>query len=184
MSTNFKAVVAATPVVDDVNQYADTLSGVNDAGSIALAGPTTAPASAGTATATTGTALGIGVYVYAMTYVTGIRRGAGYVVTAETIASPTWTATTTTGNQAVSHTSLPTTSATQVVAKRLYRTTVGGAQRKLVVELAPGATTYTDTTTDASLGVNEPTVNTTGTTFALSTKNDLTLQDVLFWMSI
>jgi hypothetical protein len=209
MSTNYKVAVGATPLADDVNQFADTLTGANDAGPITLASPTAAPASGGTATATTGTTLGVGTYVYVVTYVTGIKKGASYVVTGETIAGPTFNVTTTTGNQSVSLTSLPSTSATQVVAKRIYRTVVGGAQLKRLVELAPGTVSYVDTTTDGALGANVPTSNTTGTSFttpsmtattatvttatvttlnatnvSASAKHELSLQDVLFWMSI
>jgi hypothetical protein len=49
--------------------------------------------------------------------------------------------------------------------KRLYRTEAGGTQLKLLTTLALAATTFTDNTPDASLGVNAPTSNTyvTGT---------------------
>lgn len=152
------------PLASDVNQAAKVLEGTQDAGTLTLASAVTAPASAPTAVATTGTTLGVGAYVYAVTYVTGHLRDDGtIVVVGETTASLTVNVTTTTGNQAVSLTNLPVSAATTVIGKRVYRTVVGGAQRKLVATLTAGATSYVDTTADASLGANEPTSNTTGT---------------------
>jgi hypothetical protein len=48
-------------------------------------------------------------------------------------------------------------------ARKLYRTTVGGAQLKLLATLADNTTTaYTDTLADASLGANAPASDTSG----------------------
>jgi hypothetical protein len=165
MTTSLYRVNAGdVPKATDVDQIVDALNGTVDLGTIALAQPVVAPASAPTAVATTGSNLGVGAYQYAVTYVTGNPKGGGtYNVSGETVASSTVSVTTTTGNQAVSLTSLPTTAATTVVAKRIYRTVVGGAQLKLVVELAPSVLTYVDTLADGSLGANAPTTNTTGT---------------------
>jgi hypothetical protein len=49
--------------------------------------------------------------------------------------------------------------------RRVYRTAAGGAQLKLLVEIANNSTTtYNDQTADADLGADAPTSNTTGTT--------------------
>jgi hypothetical protein len=50
---------------------------------------------------------------------------------------------------------------TSTTSRKLYRTTVGGSQLKLLATLANNTTTtYTDATIDASLGANVPTTNT------------------------
>lgn len=162
-----------------MNQVIKALTAEEDAGTLSLAAPINAPASAGTATASAGTELGVGAYVYAMTYVTGHKRDDGTIVASgETPASPTWTVTTTATNQRVTHASLPTSADVTVVAKRLYRTTVGGAQRKLVATLSASMTAYVDSTPDANLGANEPTTNTTGTKLSGYVSEGRTMQDV------
>jgi hypothetical protein len=51
---------------------------------------------------------------------------------------------------------------TGVTSRKIYRTTAGGSQLKLVTTIADNTTTaYTDTVIDASLGANIPTTNTT-----------------------
>lgn len=50
-----------------------------------------------------------------------------------------------------------------VTARKIYRTTAGGAQLKLVTTLANNSgTTYTDSLVDGSLGANAPTADTSG----------------------
>lgn len=158
------------PLASDVNQYAKAFAGEEDVGALALASPVAAPASAGSGTATTGSELGVGTHLYAVTYVTGHLRGDGTVIVAgETTASPTWSVVTTAGNQRVNLAGLPVPAGVTVVAKRLYRTVVDGAQLRLVAELAPGVESLVDNVTDASLGANVPTSNTTGTTLSVQT---------------
>lgn len=167
------------PLASDINQVAKVLEGTQDAGTLQLAAPVAAPASAPTAVATTGSALGVGAYVYAVTFITGHRRDDQTTpVVYETTASPTVAVTTTSGNQAVTLSSLPVSASASVIGKRIYRTVVGGAQRKLVATIANGVTSYVDTTPDASLGANEPTTNTTGTTLAGYVPTGRTMQDV------
>jgi hypothetical protein len=61
----------------------------------------------------------------------------------------------------VALTNIPIGSAA-VTSRKVYRTAAGGSQLKLLATIANNtATTYTDTTADASLGVNIPTSNTT-----------------------
>lgn len=70
--------------------------------------------------------------------------------------------TNTSGSGQISLTSLPTSGDGRVTNKRIYRTTAGGTQRKLVATIAAGDSSYTDNVADGSLGVSEPTVNTSG----------------------
>jgi hypothetical protein len=165
MSAFYRINVGDTPMPSDVNQLADALSGDADVGAITFAPAINDPSTAiGVATATAGTSLGVGAYLYAVTFVTGILKDdATVVVSGETLPSPTKSVTTTSGNQATTLTSIPNSADTTVVAKRVYRTAVGGAQLKLVATIPAGQTSYTDTTADADLGSNAPTSNTTGT---------------------
>jgi hypothetical protein len=170
------------PLASDINQYADALNGNADIGQITLAAPISAPSSAGiTGAAATGTALGIGTYRYQFTYVVGIKKSDNTVVLGgETTPSASISVTTTTGNQAVTLSGLPTTWPSTAVALRIYRTAVGGADgtQKLVTTITVPVATYTDTTADGALGATVPTTNTTGTTFSgpLKTTNN-TLDD-------
>jgi hypothetical protein len=201
MSNAFYRVnVGDTAMPSDVNQTIDVLAGRADVGTITLASPVADPSTAiGTATATTGTSLGVGAYLYAVTFVTGILKdNATVVVSGETLPSPTKSVTTTASNQVVSLSSIPNSSDATVVAKRIYRTAVGGAQLKLVATIPSAQTSYVDSIADASLGANVPTTNTTGmsltapeatiadltfTTIQAQGKHELSLQDVLAWMS-
>ncbi|MDP8231029.1 MAG: hypothetical protein P9L93_08045 [Candidatus Gorgyraea atricola] len=112
--------------------------------------------SAATATAQAGSGLEIGSYYYRITFVTAegeTARGSNGTV-----------ATTTSGNQQVGLTNIPTGSA-HVTARKIYRCTVGqGYDRtKYVATISNNTTTtYTDTTADASLGASSPKFNTTG----------------------
>lgn len=119
----------------------------------------TPAAPAGALTASTN--LGIGAYKYAVTFVDEVG---------ETVPGTQLNITTTTGNQAVNLTAIPTgpasTSTIPLTKKRnIYRTAVGGAQLKFLATLNDNTTTtYSDTTVDGSLGANAPAAN----TFALA----------------
>jgi hypothetical protein len=104
------------------------------------------------------TNLGIGVYKYAVTFVD--KQG-------ETIPGTQLSITTTTGNQAVNLTGIPTGPASTFASvpltlkRRIYRTVVGGSQLKLLATLNNNTTTtFSDTTVDGSLGANAPVSNT------------------------
>lgn len=138
------------------NDYHDLLTGVMLDQAVTLAGgftvkgslatPTTAPSG----TTVSGTALGIGVYQYAYTLVTP---------GGETAPSPILSLTTTSGNQAVSLSSVPT-GAAPTSSRNIYRTAVGGSTLLLLHTLADNTTTsYTDTTADSSLGTASPPVH-------------------------
>jgi len=111
-----------------------------------------------TAATAAGTTLGVGVYQYAITYVDRVG---------ETTPGTSRSITTTTNNTNVSLTSIPTGPSSTFSAnplttkRRIYRTTVGGSQLKLLATLNDNTTTtYTDSTADGSLGANAPTSNT------------------------
>ena len=107
-----------------------------------------------------GTNLGTGAYKYAVTFLD--KEG-------ETTPGSQLSISTTTNNQAVNLTAIPTgpasTSTTPLTTKRnIYRTAVGGSQLKLLTTLNNNtATTYSDTTADGSLGANAPAVSTYAT---------------------
>lgn len=101
-----------------------------------------APGSAPTLALASGTALGVGVYKYAVTFANA---------DGETLLGPTASITTTTNNQAVSLTAIPT-GPTGTTKRYVYRTTVGGSTFYRDNTLNDNTTTgYTDTTTDATL---------------------------------
>ena len=138
-----------------------------DVGAIQFYAPiSTVPSTAGvTATASTGTTLGIGTYLYKLVWATGNKRTNGqFTQSGHTLPSSAISVTTTSGNQAVSFGSLPTTWPTGAYLQ-LFRTAVGGADgtEKLVTTLLSPLSTYVDTLADASLGAAIPTSNTTGT---------------------
>lgn len=105
--------------------------------------------SAPTATVVAGAGLGTGTYSYVVTLVDGLggeTRGgqASSVVT------------TSTGNQQVNLTAIPT-GPTGTAKRKIYRTVAGGSQYLLLATLNDNTTTtYTDTTADASLGTAQP----------------------------
>jgi len=102
---------------------------------------------------TTGIALGIGYYEHAITFVTA---------NGETPAGTRRSITTTSGNQKVNLSSIPT-GPSGVTKRRVYRTAVGGGALKFVAEIPDNTTTtYLDQTPDASLGAAPPTLNTSG----------------------
>ncbi len=112
-----------------------------------------APPAAPTAAAVAGAGLEIGLYRYAVSFVNA---------NGETTPGTEATVTTTSGNQQVSLTAIPI-GPSGTAARRLYRTLVGGNQKQLVAEIAGNVTTvYIDSTPDAGLGEEAPTLNTSG----------------------
>lgn len=136
-----------------VNDYHDLLTGAMTDQPVTLKTGLTVSAigaapAAPSAAATTGTTLGIGVYKHAVTFVAADGG--------ETLAGAQSTVTTSSGNQAVALTLIPT-GPSGTVKRNLYRTIVGGSQLKLVTSINDNTTTsYTDSTADGSLGVNAP----------------------------
>ena len=101
----------------------------------------------------TGTTLGIGSYSYFVTFVDG---NSGETSQANgTVASTT----TTSGNQSVALSAIPT-GPTGTVSRRIYRTKVGGSSYFLLATISDNTTTtYTDTIADASLPTTTPPAN-------------------------
>jgi hypothetical protein len=103
------------------------------------------------------TNLGIGQYKYAVTFIDEVG---------ETVPGTQLTITTTSGNQAVNLTAIPTgpasTSTIPLTKKRnIYRTVVAGSQLKFLTTLNDNTTTtFNDTVVDGSLGANAPAANT------------------------
>ncbi|MFB3883533.1 MAG: hypothetical protein ACE149_19885 [Armatimonadota bacterium] len=115
-----------------------------------------------------GTELGIGLYQYAITFVTA---------NGETIPGAQAEITTTSGNQRVQLSSIPIGPGGPT-ARRIYRSAVGGGQKKLVATIADNMTTaYLDQIADAGLGANAPTLNTSGSPGGWQTAN-LTIGDM------
>lgn len=107
-----------------------------------------APASVPTLALTTGSTLGTGDYKYVVTFVSP---------DGESLPSSSATITTTSGNQAVNLTVIPT-GATGTTARKIYRTTVGGSAFLLLTTINDNTTTvFSDTVADGSLGVAVPT---------------------------
>ncbi len=95
------------------------------------------------------TNLGIGIYKYVYTWVSA---------DGESLQSPTFTITTTTGNQSVNLTGIAV-GVTGTTARKIYRTVVGGAVFKLLTTINDNTTTtFADTTADGSLGASNPPV--------------------------
>ncbi len=113
-----------------------------------------APPGACTATKAAGIALEIGYYEWAITFVTA---------NGETIAGARSDETTTSGNQKVNLTAIPTGPA-GTTARKIYRTVVGGAgDLKLVGTIPDNVTTsFLDDVPDGSLGAVVPSLNTSG----------------------
>lgn len=99
------------------------------------------------------TNLGIGAYKYAVSFVS--KEG-------QTVPGTQFNITTTSGNQKVNLTGIPTgpasTSTTPITIKRaLYRTAVGGSQLMFLAFLNDNTTTtFSDAIADGSLGANAP----------------------------
>jgi len=147
-STRFRRVALGTN---------DGLSMLQIAADVPLT-PPTAPTLAPAA----GTELEVGTYKYAITFVTA---------NGETSAGTEETVVTTGGNEQVSLSAIPTGPA-GTTQRKIYRTAVGGTQKKLVATLPNNtATTYLDAIPDASLGANVPTLNTSGSADTWGTAN-------------
>lgn len=134
------------------NDYHDLLTGimrdqpVTLRTGVAIEGIQAAPTFVGTLALAAGTALGVGVYKYVITWLDGSGG--------ESLASPSTSITTTTGNQVVSITGL-TTGGSGITGRRLYRTAVGGSVFYLLATINDNTTTsYSDSATDASINTN------------------------------
>jgi hypothetical protein len=120
------------------------------------------PPGAPTLALAAGTELGIGLYQYAVTFVTA---------NGETTPGTQAQITTTSGNQRVQLSNIPI-GPSGTTARRIYRSAVGGGQKKLVTTIADNITTsYLDQIPDASLGANAPTLNTSGSPGTWGTAN-------------
>jgi len=109
-----------------------------------------------------GTELGIGLYQYAVAFATA---------NGETTPGTPAEITTTAGNQRVQLSSIPV-GPSGTTARRIYRSAVGGGQKKLVTTINDNVTTsYLDLIADASLGANAPTLNTSGSPSTWQTAN-------------
>ncbi len=111
-----------------------------------------APSAAATGSLNAGTTMGIGSYVYVYTYANA---------DGESKISPTFSISTTSGNQKVALTGI-TVGSTGTTKRNIYRTVVGGGTTyKFVAALNDNTTTtYTDSVADGSLGAtvaNTPT---------------------------
>lgn len=92
-----------------------------------------------------------GTWNYRYTFVTdnGVESNAGPSVAAEEDTSQSWTS--------IVHAGIPTSTAANVVKRRIYRTTNGGVTYFLVATLNDNTTTsYTDSTADTGLGSSQP----------------------------
>ncbi|GHO49611.1 hypothetical protein [Ktedonospora formicarum] len=118
-----------------------------------------APTSGASLALAAGAGLGLGLYKYTLTFLT---QGG------ETTPSPLTQITTTSGNQVVNLTNIPTASANSnnsVIGRNLYRTSANGNIPTLLATLADNTTTsYTDSTSDASIASTPgvPVLNTSG----------------------
>ena len=120
------------------------------------------PPGAPTLALAAGTELGIGLYQYAVTFVTA---------NGETTPGTQAEITTTPGNQRVQLSNIHI-GPSGTTARRIYRSAVGGGQKKLVTTIADNITTsYLDQIPDASLGANAPTLNSSGSPGTWGTAN-------------
>ena len=127
------------------------------------------PPGAPTLALAAGSELGIGLYQYAVTFVTA---------NGETTPGTQAEVTTTSGNQRVQLSSIPI-GPTGTTARRIYRSAVGGGQKKLVTTISDNVTTdYLDQVPDGSLGANAPTLNTSGSADTWQTAN-ITIGDMV-----
>ena len=127
------------------------------------------PPGAPTPALAAGTELGVGIYQYAVTFVTA---------NGETTPGTQAEITTTFGNQRVQLSSIPI-GPSGTTARRIYRSAVGGGQKKLVATISDNVTTdYLDQVPDGSLGANAPTLNTSGSPDTWQTAN-ITIGDMV-----
>ena len=109
------------------------------------------PIAAPTVTGTAGTTIPVGTYKYAVTLVD--QYG-------ESIPGAQQTITYVANSQVGSITNIPLGPSPLTTARKIYRTTVGGTQLKLLTTISDNVTTtFTDNTLDGSLGANAPTVS-------------------------
>lgn len=143
------------------NDFKDLLTGVmvdqevsikNNLAMLSLGAPPSAACSGALAASTV---LGIGVYKYVYTYVSA---------DGESTVSPTFTITTTSGNQKVNLTGI-TVGPSGTTARKVYRTAVGGSSFKLLTTISDNSTTtFSDAIADGSLGLLIPGYNSFGGT--------------------
>ena len=120
------------------------------------------PPGAPTLALATGTELGIGLYQYAITFITA---------NGETTPGTQAEITTTSGNQRVQLSNIPI-GPSGTTARRIYRSAVGGGQKKLVTTISDNVTTdYLDQVPDSSLGAYAPTLNASGSPSTWQTAN-------------
>lgn len=125
MANLYKVNAGDIPFPSDVNQYADAFTGNNDVGQLYLADYLNNPSTAPTAATAAGSGLAVGIYKYVYTYVTGYKKSNGsLLINGETNSSPVVTITTTSGNQVVNLSGIATSTASYVIARRVYRTKV------------------------------------------------------------
>jgi hypothetical protein len=106
--------------------------------------------------------LEVGTYKYAVTF---------YRANGETDAGVEAEIVTATANQRVALSAIPT-GPSGTLGRRIWRTAVGGTQKKLVAAIADNTTTtYLDQVPDASLGANSPSLNTSGSPGTWRTAN-------------
>ena len=141
------------------NDYHDLLTGVMVDQEVtikqvlALQAIAAAPSAAMTGSAVSGGSMGVGVYKYTYTFVT---------TDGESVESPVFSLTTTSSNKTGSLATIAT-GPTGTTARNLYRTVVGGTQRKFLHQIADNTTTgYTDSAADGTLGANAPTASSFG----------------------
>lgn len=157
------------PQASDVNQYANIFNGTHDIGVNTLAPQLTAPSTTGfSLLAQSGGNLGVGTYQYVFTYITGQYKTDNTIqITGETVVSSALSVTTTSANKTVQVT-LPVPVPVSIIGIRIYRTSVGGTDYKLVATVKAGNTSYIDSVADASRGTGTPpTANTTGTVLSM-----------------
>jgi len=129
--------------------------------------PVTPPA-APTLELAAGSGLEVGVYRYAVTLVNA---------NGETTPGAEAQITTTSGNQQVQLSGIPTGPA-GTTARRVYRTEVGSSQKKLAAVISDNTTTtLLDQAPDANLGVDAPSLNTSGSPGTWA-KADLSIGDM------
>ncbi len=158
----------AIPDARDLNQFVQVLTGQGDAGPLSLFAPLGAPGAPTTALSAGSLS---GAYQWAYWWITGLPGGGGLVHL--TGYSPTGTPTASQNLSSQQATVTIGTVPTGAIGWGLARTLAGGSTLYRVFNVMIDqngnlATQATDNTPDSELVVLAPTVNTTGTTFALA----------------
>ncbi len=166
MASTFSLYAVAntdTAYAQDIDQIVSALQGAADAGPVAWFAPIAAP---GTLTAAPASGSGslTGAYQWVVTFITGTPDGAGALHVAGETAAGTASTTVTLSAQNADLTAIPI-GPTGTIGRRVYRTKAGGSTFYYDFQISDNTTTsWTDSTTDASLGAaTAPTANTTGT---------------------